>query len=77
MKRALHVRILRIGIPEMKPLLFLALIAKHSIALDYKRDILSIFEKKCFDCHNAESKKLKGGLRLDDEEHFYNRFVKK
>ena len=60
----------------MKPLFFLALIATQALALDYKRDILPIFEKKCFDCHSAEAKELKGGLRLDDEEHFYRRFAK-
>ncbi|MGJ8642414.1 MAG: c-type cytochrome domain-containing protein [Luteolibacter sp.] len=60
----------------MKSLLFLALIATQSFALDYERDILPIFEKKCFDCHSAEAKKIKGGLKLDDEEHFYNRFAK-
>lgn len=50
--------------------------ATQSFALDYERDILPIFEKKCFDCHSAEAKKLKGGLKLDDEEHFFNRFAK-
>lgn len=60
----------------MKPYLFLVLLATQCFALDYKRDILPIFENKCFDCHSAESKKLKGGLRLDDEEHFFKRFAK-
>ena len=50
--------------------------ATPSLALDYKRDILPIFEKKCFDCHSAKAEKLKGGLRLDDEEQFYKRFAK-
>jgi len=60
----------------MKPIILLTLLAAPCLALDYKRDVLPIFEKKCFDCHSAESKELKGGLRLDDEEHFYKRFAK-
>lgn len=54
----------------------MALIATQTFALDYERDILPIFEKKCFDCHSAEAKKIKGGLKLDDIEHFYKRFAK-
>ena len=72
----LHVRKLRINRPTMKPFFLLAVIATQSLALDYKREILPIFEKKCFDCHSAVAKELKGGLRLDDEEHFYKRFAK-
>lgn len=60
----------------MKPIFLLALLATQSFALDYKRDILPIFEKKCFDCHSKEAEELKGGLRLDDEEHFFKRFAK-
>ncbi len=45
-------------------------------ALDYERDIMPIFEKKCFDCHSADAEKVKGGLRLDDPEHFRGRFAK-
>jgi len=45
-------------------------------ALDYERDIMPIFEKKCFDCHSAEADKIKGGLRLDDPQHFRGRFAK-
>jgi hypothetical protein len=42
--------------------------------LDYKRDIMPIFEAKCFDCHgDGESK---GGLKLDDPKAFYKRFAK-
>jgi len=46
------------------------------MALDYKRDIMPIFKEKCFDCHSSEAKKVKGGLRLDDEEGFLRRFSK-
>ena len=55
------------------PFLFSALPA---VALDYKRDVMPIFEAKCFDCHSAEADKIRGGLRLDDEKHFAARFSK-
>ena len=45
-------------------------------ALEYEKDIMPIFEKKCSDCHSKTSKKIKGGLRLDDPEHFQKRFSK-
>ncbi|MFT5857286.1 MAG: hypothetical protein ACI8XO_004546 [Verrucomicrobiales bacterium] len=45
-----------------------------AFALDYKRDIMPIFEDKCFKCHAKD--KSKGGLRLDDPKHFYKRFAK-
>lgn len=60
----------------MKPLLLVAFVSTQASALDYKRDILPIFEKKCFDCHSAKAKKVEGDLRLDDEQHFYKRFAK-
>ncbi|WAC20878.1 c-type cytochrome [Luteolibacter sp. SL250] len=60
----------------MKPIILLTLLATPCLALDYKRDVLPIFEKKCFDCHSAGAEELKGGLRLDDEEHFFKRFAK-
>ncbi len=44
-------------------------------ALDYERDIMPIFVEKCGDCHSSEGK-AKGGLRLDDPEHFHGRFEK-
>lgn len=72
----LHAGGLRLNGPSMKPFFFLALMATSALALDYKRDILPIFEKKCFDCHSAEAKELKGGLKLDDEAHFHQRFAK-
>lgn len=45
-------------------------------ALDYKKDVMPIFKAKCYDCHSDEAKKVKGGLQLDDEEHFFKRFAK-
>ena len=45
-------------------------------ALDYKRDIIPIFKEKCYDCHSSKAKKVKGGLRLDDEKIFSKRFAK-
>jgi hypothetical protein len=45
-------------------------------ALDYKRDIIPIFKEKCYDCHSSKAKKVKGGLRLDDEKLFSKRSAK-
>lgn len=45
-------------------------------ALEYEDDVMPIFKKKCFDCHSNEAEKVKGGLRLDDPEHFHSRFAK-
>lgn len=56
-------------------LIFLAAILPAS-ALDYKKDVMPIFKAKCYDCHSDEAKKVKGGLRFDDEEHFFKRFAK-
>lgn len=52
------------------------LLALPAVALDYEKDIMPIFEAKCYDCHSDDAKKIKGGLRLDDPEHFYKRFSK-
>lgn len=60
----------------MKVILAMVCLATCAQALDYKRDVMPIFKKKCFDCHSEEEGKVKGGLRLDDEEHFFNRFSK-
>ncbi|MEJ6579755.1 MAG: hypothetical protein QNL33_05600 [Akkermansiaceae bacterium] len=60
----------------MTSLLILALLALPSFSLDYKRDVMPIFDEKCADCHSEKASKIKGGLRLDDEEHFFNRFSK-
>ncbi|MGJ8725859.1 MAG: c-type cytochrome domain-containing protein [Roseibacillus sp.] len=60
----------------MRALPLFLLSALPIAALDYKRDIMPIFEKKCYDCHSADADKIKGGLRLDDEEHFYKRLTK-
>lgn len=61
---------------EMKPFLVLLGLSMPLAALDYKRDVMPIFENKCYDCHSSEAKKVKGGLRLDDEENFFKRFSK-
>lgn len=45
-------------------------------ALDYERDIMPIFEKKCADCHSRASGESKGGLILDDPQHLLGRFGK-
>ena len=60
----------------MKNWLILIALAHTASALDYKRDIMPIFEKKCYDCHSEEADKVRGGLRLDDEEHFFKRLTK-
>ena len=60
----------------LKVILGLLLLALPAGALDYKRDVMPIFKAKCYDCHSDEAKKVKGGLRLDDEEHFAKRFAK-
>jgi hypothetical protein len=45
-------------------------------ALDYEKDIMPIFVEKCSDCHSEKAEKIKGGLRLDNPEHFQKRFAK-
>ncbi|MGC6426041.1 MAG: c-type cytochrome domain-containing protein [Akkermansiaceae bacterium] len=60
----------------MKAFLFSLALVTPVAALDYKKDVMPIFKEKCYDCHSSEAKKVKGGLRLDDEEHFYKRFAK-
>lgn len=47
-----------------------------SWAVEYERDIMPIFEKKCGECHSNASGKAKGGLKFDDPEHFHGRFAK-
>lgn len=37
-------------------------------APDFKKDILPIFEDKCFSCHSVSKGKTKGGLALDADE---------
>lgn len=54
----------------------LALFPILGMALEYEKDIMPIFEKKCGDCHSNASGKAKGGLKFDDPEHFYARFEK-
>lgn len=36
--------------------------------VDFERQILPLFEHKCFECHSSALKKPKGDLRLDDAE---------
>jgi mono/diheme cytochrome c family protein len=45
-------------------------------ALDYERDIMPLFEKKCADCHSRASGESKGGLILDDPQHLLGRLDK-
>ena len=52
-----------------------SLLVQPALAFDYKRDIMPIFEEKCFSCH-SEAEKVKGGLRLDDPKHLHSRFSK-
>lgn len=46
-----------------------------TLALEYERDVMPIFASKCFECHSVREGKTKGGLRLDDLEHFRGRFA--
>lgn len=57
------------------PLVALA-VAGPAAALDYERDILPVFEKKCGDCHSRASGQSKGGLVLDDPKHLLDRLGK-
>jgi len=54
----------------------LVLSCQAAAALDYEKDIMPVFEKKCFDCHSDKADKIKGDLRFDDPEHFPGRFAK-
>jgi mono/diheme cytochrome c family protein len=56
--------------------LAVAALPSPGLALDYERDIMPIFETKCFDCHSAEAETMKGGLKLDDPKHLLGRFDK-
>lgn len=60
----------------MKQIIFFLSLSVVAHALDYKRDVMPIFKEKCYDCHSSQAKKVKGGLRLDDEDHFFKRFAK-
>jgi len=55
---------------------FVFLIFSSASALEYEKDIMPIFVKKCAECHSNESGKAKGGLKLDDPAHLYGRFAK-
>jgi hypothetical protein len=58
------------------PLLVTCLLPFPVAALDYERDIMPIFEKKCADCHSRASGGSKGGLILDDPQHLLGRLEK-
>jgi|APTNR8051073442_1049403.scaffolds.fasta_scaffold50225_2 hypothetical protein len=58
------------------PLLIPCFFAVPVVALDYERDIMPIFEKKCADCHSRASGESKGGLILDDPKHLLGRLEK-
>ena len=60
----------------MKTTFLLYALSFTANALDYRQDIMPIFKEKCYDCHSSKAKKVKGGLRLDDEKHFSKRFSK-
>lgn len=63
--------------PILPSLLFLLTFAAADLAaLDYERDIMPIFEKKCGECHSRASDTSKGGLILDDPDHLFARFEK-
>ena len=57
-------------------ILFFLLADQAATALDYEKDIMPIFEKKCGECHSRASGKTKGGLALDYPAHFHARFEK-
>jgi hypothetical protein len=58
------------------PLLTVCFLPLTAVALDYERDIMPIFEKKCADCHSRASGESKGGLILDDPQHLLGRLEK-
>ena len=50
-------------------LIILSTFCLSSYGVDFKKDILPILEKKCFECHSSQKKKPKGKLRVDSLEH--------
>lgn len=62
--------------PFILSLFLLAAALGNGRALDYERDIMPVFEKKCGDCHSRASETSKGGLILDDPDHLFARFEK-
>lgn len=68
---------LRLRTPLLAALLAALLFAPACFAdLEYEKDIMPIFMKKCAECHSQKEGKVKGGLRLDDPAHFHGRFEK-
>ena len=49
-------------------LICLSIQAYSAPPLNFERDILPVFEKSCFKCHSAITKKPKAGLRMDLKE---------
>lgn len=60
----------------MRVLLAILCLVTCAQALDDKGDVMPIFKAKCYDCHSEEGAKVRGGLRLDDEDYFLKRFSK-
>ncbi len=52
------------------------MIVGDAVALDYEKDIMPIFVKKCSDCHSASEGKVKGGFKVDDPAHLLGRLSK-
>lgn len=46
------------------------------LALDYEKDIMPVFVKKCAECHSNESGTAKGGFKVDDPDHLLGRLSK-
>ncbi len=58
------------------PFLAVGLLVEGAVALDYERDIMPIFVKKCADCHSDAEGKAKGGFKVDDPDHLLGRLTK-
>ncbi|HYE30411.1 MAG TPA: PSD1 and planctomycete cytochrome C domain-containing protein [Methylomirabilota bacterium] len=58
------------SIPLITALIAFGCVGGHAAqAVDFTKDILPIFESRCFECHDG--KKSKADLRLDDREHAF------
>lgn len=64
--------------PGVKAFIFvLSLFLSVSLsALDYEKDIMPVFVKKCAECHSNESGTAKGGFKVDDPDHLLGRLSK-
>jgi hypothetical protein len=55
------------ALPPLLPLLIITLSPVVIYAdVDFKKDVMPIFEKRCVECHSSKSKKPKGGYKFDD-----------